>query len=409
MQPPDDPPARRTARLRIAVAVVLVVALGVIVWALRGGPSPAPFPPATTTPPQPSTSAPTRPAPTTSTTANPIATVAPPVRPRTAVGERTGFATGSGILGEDDGRVAADLDVVASTGARWVRFDFDWSWVQRGGPASFDWAAIDRVVNAAHHRGLDVVALPTYTPSWARPPGTTQKHPPTNPDDFARFVHAAALRYATRGVTVWEIWNEPNVEQFWDQPDPARYTQLLRVSAAALRSVAPGLTVLTGGLSPARDRPGSSLSPKTFLAGVYDAGGRDSFDAVADHPYTFPLDPTTRVSSNAFLDTRGLYGVMVAHGDGAKRIWATEVGAPTRGSGSVSERTQAQWVGEYYSVWNTWPYTGPMLWYSVRDTGTGGDEQEAFGVLRADGAPKPALAALVRVVDGTPAGPASPG
>ncbi len=410
MSPPDAPHdpqggarprASRPTRTQVVVGIALVVILGIVVWALRGGPSPAPFPPGSSAPSRPSTTSSTTAGPSTTTTSNPIAAVAPPVKPRTAIGARAGFATGSTILADDDGQLAADLDTVAATGARWVRFDFDWSWVQRAGPTSFDWSAIDRVVNAAHRRGLDVIALPTYTPEWARPPGTSQKHPPNDPADFARFVHAAALRYATRGVAVWEIWNEPNVDQFWERPDPIRYTQLLEMSAAALRSVEPGVTILTGGLAPATNDAGSSVSPRTFLEWIYDAGGGASFDGVADHPYTFPLDPTTRVSSNAFLQTRDLYAVMASHGDGAKKIWATEVGAPTRGDGSVGERTQAVWVAEYYSVWNTWPFTGPMLWFSVRDAGPGRDQQDSFGVLHADGSPKPALETITRVIAGT--------
>ena len=39
-------------------------------------------------------------------------------------------------------------------------------------------------------RNEKVLADLAYTPSWARPVGTTDHYPPTDPDDFAAFVHA---------------------------------------------------------------------------------------------------------------------------------------------------------------------------------------------------------------------------
>jgi hypothetical protein len=324
----------------------------------------------------------------------------PPTIPRSQTATRAGFATGSGILGESDEELARDLDAVAASRAQWVRFDFDWSWVQRDGPTSWDWGSIDRVVDAVNQRGLSALALPTYTPAWARPQGSTQKHPPTNNQDFANFMRAAAERYVPRGVAVWEIWNEPNVNQFWTRPDPVAYTALLRAGSQALRSVSPGVTVLTGGTAPADTSPGSSVSPPTFIKRMYAAGAAGSFDGIAIHTYTFPQDPTSRVSSNALLQTREIRFEMVARGDGAKLIWATETGAPTRGEASVSESRQAQWVQEYYSVWNGWSFTGPMLWYSIRDLSSRAEQQQAFGMLRANGSPKQAFLVFTSLLAG---------
>lgn len=399
MQVPDTGgpglgPPDRSKRRPLIVAVVLLALLGAAVWAAARGPSPAPLNPPRVSHPTATPAPPTLPTTTSTTTQTPVPATVP--RPQNAT--RAGFATGSVILGESDDQLARDLDAVAATRAQWIRFDFDWSWVQRDGPTSWDWGAIDRVVDAANQRGLSVLALPTYTPEWARPSGSTQKHPPNNPQDFANFVRAAAERYVPRGVTVWEIWNEPNVSQFWTNPDPVAYTALLKASADALRSVSPGVTVLTGGTSPAGDSPGSSLSPPTFIKRLYAAGAAASFDGIAIHPYTFPQDPTSRVSGNALLQAREIRMEMVARGDEKKLIWATETGAPTRGEASVSEGTQAQWVQDFYSIWNGWSYTGPMLWYSIRDLSPRAEQQQAFGMLRANGAPKQAYAVFSRLL-----------
>ena len=58
-------------------------------------------------------------------------------------------------------------------------------------------------------------------------------------------------------------------------------------------------------------------------------GGGGSFDAVGHHPYSYPYDPSGGQSWNAFTQTGYLYQIMVANGDGAKKVWGTESGAPT--------------------------------------------------------------------------------
>lgn len=135
------------------------------------------------------------------------------------MGQSAGFAQTSWmLLWGSDAQVDADLDAMVATGAKWLRFDFDWASAELS-PGSYRWTYIDRVVHKARARGLRILATPAYTPTWARPAGTTDKHPPTDPATYAAFVGAAARRYAPLGVHHWEIWNEPNVQQFW-QPAP---------------------------------------------------------------------------------------------------------------------------------------------------------------------------------------------
>ena len=55
-------------------------------------------------------------------------------------------------------------------------------------------------------------------------------------------------------------------------------------------------------------------------------------DAVAHHPYQYPNRPTSPEPTNVFLQTERIHDLMVSFGDGAKQIWGTEVGAPTRGA-----------------------------------------------------------------------------
>ncbi len=323
-----------------------------------------------------------------------------------SMGQSAGFAqTSWTLLWGSDAEVDADLDAVAATGAKWLRFDFDWQSAEptRG---TYRWKYIDRVVNKARARGLRILATPAYTPTWARPAGTSDKHGPTDPTAYAAFVKAAAQRYAPLGVHHWEIWNEPNISEFWQPvPNVAHYAALLRASAAAIRSVDPKAVIVSAGLAPAADTAdGHFVSPRTFLSRLYQAGAGPSFDAVGMHPYAWPYGISAVGDWNQWYSLPKTYDIMVANGDGAKRIWATEYGAPTGSSTrAVSDADQARFVKEAFADWATKPWAGPIMWYSFRDTGTNpADLGENFGLVRKDFSAKPALAEFTRAMRQAP-------
>jgi hypothetical protein len=92
---------------------------------------------------------------------------------------------------------------------------------------------------------------------------------------------------------------------------------------------------------------------------------------------------------------------MVANGDGAKKIWATEFGAPTNGpTGTfVSEDAQSRMVSTGLSLFRSYDWAGPLFWYSGRDVGTSTSTRENFfGLLRNDFSPKPAYLALRNLI-----------
>jgi hypothetical protein len=305
-----------------------------------------------------------------------------------ALGSRAGFAEGSTLLYRSDDELARELDGIAATGARWLRVDVDWDLVEHD-RGQRDWSRVDRVIDAARARGLTVLGLLTYAPPWARPPGTTNKHPPEHVEDFAAFCAAAARRYAV-AVAAWEIWNEPNLASFWEPAaDPVAYARLLRAAASAIRTVAPPATIVSGGLAPSADGA-RSISPVRFLTRLYAAGARRDFDAVGHHPYNYPGDPlapTDASNDNAFGGvTPALRDVMVSHGDAEKQIWGTETGAPT--VGPRAPRSLAAHVDASYEAWNRWDFTGPLFWYSYRDAGGGRDAEDHFGLVTAALVPK---------------------
>jgi len=319
------------------------------------------------------------------------------------LGGRAGFAEGFGLLYRSDEALARELDGIAATGARWLRVDVPWSVIEekRG---RYAWDRVDEVIAAARDRGLKILGVLAYTPEWARPAGTTDKHPPKRPSRFAEFAQDAVRRYAKRGVHAWEIWNEPNVSLFWEPlPNPERFAAMLNAVTPAIREADRTATVVTGGLSPASNlADGNQIAPVSFLERVYAAGAGGSFDAVGHHPSNYPYMPLkeqANFNDNAFAGvTPRLYKVMVANGDAAKKIWGTEIAAPTDRKSTPSY--VARYLTEAYKTWDAWSFTGPLLWYSYLDGGESRSFLDHTGLVKPDFEPKqPALDAFIELME----------
>ena len=325
-----------------------------------------------------------------------------------------GIAAGSSLPSLDDQQLAARLDGIKATGARWIRLDFDWSLIQPKDSQTYDWSTYDRLVAAINTRNIAILAILDYTPAWARQSAcnSTSKCAPASTAQFAAFAAAASHRYATKGMHYWEIWNEPNSRDFW-QPaaNPAQYVALLRDTYTALHQADILAYVITAGLSPQATSNGS-YAPYDFLAATYASGAHGYFDAVGDHPYTFPLSPADNNSDDAWTQmarpVQSLRSLMLANGDGGKKIWITEFGAPTGGPGPVStvanpnldahpyvvdEGRQALLLTDAINLYHTYNWAGPFFYYTYQDSGTDPSTNENFfGLITAAGVHKQAYA-----------------
>jgi hypothetical protein len=330
-------------------------------------------------------------------------------KPVIVVGDKTipiqntyGIAAGSSLTHLDSQAMSKQLDGIAALGVQWVRLDFDWSIVQPDDSRTFDWSHYDQIVAAANERHLNILGILAYTPGWARASACSDsaKCMPAEPAQFSAFASAAASRYASQGVHYWEVWNEPNSHDFWKpKSDPVAYTELLKQTWTALKKADSKAFIVTAGLSPQANTD-VSYSPISFLAGIYKAGAKNYFDAVGDHPYTFPLSPTSKEDhawNQMVATSKSLRQIMVSNGDADKKIWVTEFGAPTGGPGTVyrvDENRQSQIMLDALNLYKSYSWSGPFFWYSYRDAGDTQDTNENFfGLVRFDSTPKPAYTA----------------
>ena len=301
------------------------------------------------------------------------------------------------LLGETPAQVTATLTTMASIGLRWVRVEADWDYIQPTSASTSDWSATDEVVKAAESAGISVDLVIDDSPAWANSSdsgGTFTQ--PTSASAFATFAGQVAAHYGPLGVHAYEIWNEPNIQQFWlPAPNPSFYTSMLKDSYAAIKAVQPDSTVISGGLSPA-STDGTNYNAIDFVTDMYADGGGGSFDALGYHAYSYPALAGTEESWSGWSQmdqtSPSIRSVMEANGDGGKQIWITEVGAPSAGPDGVGTAAQAEEITQVVQAAKSTPWIGETFFYTYQDSAINPDY---FGLLNADGSQKPAWGALV--------------
>lgn len=202
------------------------------------------------------------------------------------------------------------------------------SFVRIGINGNFDFA--DAVFAAAAQRGMRVVVLTDAAPQ---------------PVDVAAFAAAHATiqrRYAQYGP-IWEIWNEPNLAQYWGaQPDVDDYSRLAIETAKALRA-AGAADVWSGGTS------GIAVD---WIRRMKDAGVFDAVNGCAVHSYE---DPCLAYNH---------YGTLVGLVPAGVQIHTTEVCVAS----SVSD--QADYLRRMWYIHRD-VGVATMIWCELRD-GTAG-------------------------------------
>jgi hypothetical protein len=222
---------------------------------------------------------------------------------------------------------AVDLDAQAArmkaAGVQSWRVEMSWDLVEPA-PGQLAWAATDRKVLAAARQGIDVLGLALRAPAWANGGSANPFTPPTKPSDFAAYLRALVARYGPSGslwaehpevprhpVRAWEIWNEPNLKNYFSkQPFAKPYAALLRAAYPAVHAADPGATVLMASMA--------NYSWRDLAKLLSVPGPKLKFDAAGAHPFSGrPSNAVKIVALNReVLDHRGYTKVP---------LWLTEL------------------------------------------------------------------------------------
>jgi beta-xylosidase len=182
------------------------------------------------------------------------------------------------------------------------------------------------------------------------------------------------------------FWNEPNNKSHWDfenfDPDWSRFSQMIKLAAAAVSAENPRLLKVLGGMSP--------IDP-SFVERMKNFGVLDALDVIAVHG--FPLDwnhwqihdwPAKLDEIKAVTDLP---------------VWVSEVGVSTFGAEEVQEfglvRTAELLIGRaprihWYSLYDL-PRAWPATTRHREVEGSSYYRHFYMGLLHEDGTPKRAF------------------
>ena len=313
----------------------------------------------------------------------------------------------------------AHLALLQAQGIRVMRLGAWWSDLEPAPPVdgrhTYQWGETDDRVAALARHGIRWEPLLCFSATWGSQTEGDYTGSPADPADFAAFAAALATRYGPGGtfwqehpelpalpVAAYEVWNEQNAPLYWHPTgDPAAtYADLYAATRSAVHGVDAGARVVVGGLAAVKD---GVTAPEDFLKRMlaHRPDLRGNVDAVGLHPYA--------------RDPEGVYAKVAAFrhtldnlvGPGVP-IEVTEIGWTAAG---LTEQVRAERLAAVTSVLprsdcgveRVMPYAwiGPEL--------DPDDREQWFGLVTADGVPKPPAlayaAAIADVLSGRAGGP----
>lgn len=229
----------------------------------------------------------------------------------------------NGPLDDPSFDLTAESARMHAAGVATERMEISWDLAEPS-QGQYELAPYDRKVLAAAGAGIDVLALVVRTPSWAAAQPGSPFSPPKDPATYAAFMRAVIARYGPNGslwaehpevprrpVRTWQIWNEPNIRNYWTvQPFMKPYARLLNAAYAAVKGADRGATVVMSGFANFSWRDLSRLMKSSHR--------RLHFDVAAVHPFSGR-------PSNAVKIVRLNRDVLNRNGFKRKPIWLTEL------------------------------------------------------------------------------------
>lgn len=237
---------------------------------------------------------------------------------------------------------------LAELGARWARIQSGWSKCEKE-KGVYDFAWLDAIVDGLLAVGVQPwMSLCFGNKLYMKDPvyPSAVGFVPMYYGDavikaWENYVHAVVKHFKDR-VTYYEVWNEPNIGNFW-QPkgvNPEDYATFVAITSKAVRDVFPQATMIGGCVA-----WGGYACP--FLKKAFDAGMAEHLDILSYHPYR----DTPELSADVEIRT---LRAMCDQYKPSLRLWQGEVGTPSIHGGhhdflcentaDITETTQAKWA-----------------------------------------------------------------
>ncbi len=316
------------------------------------------------------------------------------------------------------------VEMVKQTRTKVTRVDILWNFVAPTRPANptdpndpaYNWSRLDLIFTSLTASNVRIIVSTYSTPSWAvagknqRVPSQYNPNAP-RPADYANFMAAVTKRYSGAFVPAgsavplprirhWEIWNEPNIVQFFrfnGKSSLPKYKALVRAAYPKIKASNPAAVVIAGVAGPRSSTGGGNIGSRNWMNSIL--GDKSlKFDAYSQHIYpskgpTF----TSKSYAKAFPTWASLPEIYAALNKRKKgmKLYVTEAGYTTAKTPfrnvKVTFAQQKKYLNQIFALPTVKnPQLAAVVWFNLQDN--------AFwpgGLLTAKGAKKPSYAAFV--------------
>ena len=204
---------------------------------------------------------------------------------------------------------------------QWRLWDADVTWPDLE-PSKGQWRfeKLDAYVSLAQQHGTGILLPLGGSPRWAsaRPSVPSNYYPgftaePLDIEDWRTFVRTVASRYKGR-IQAYEIWNEPNLREFWTGTTDQMLT-LTKEASQIIRSVDSNAIVVSPAATADYGIP--------WVAEFVKKGGGQYVDVIGFHFY---VNPHTLPPEDMVPVIQRVRQVMADNGLANKPLWNTETG-----------------------------------------------------------------------------------
>lgn len=243
----------------------------------------------------------------------------------------------------------AALQTAAELQLSWINLNYSWQAISPTPDAQADLAQMDQVMAYLQERQISVLLSLTNPPAWA----LTPQGP--NPQITANLLAFLVKRYP--GLQAVELFPGANTQSGWGaQPDPLAYTNLFLSVQNTLKTTAPHILLVAGGLKPGAEFLDTrNIAADVYLRGLYSANKAPFFnilslqmDTISGDPFAPPENPFS------LRNYEKIRQVMVdnQHTDGI--IWITHLVPP---SGKINSEDQRFIDQKGQDTWLTQAFT----------------------------------------------------
>lgn len=277
----------------------------------------------------------------------------------------------------------------ADLGAGWTLVPFRWDDIQPLGPADWNPPLSDEQLALERALGRQVVGVLTGIPSWAADPvsGLPQglERGPDDPENlWAAFVWTVVRQYAGR-IDHWVVWEGPDRPENWPG-SAADFAGLLRATWAAARQANSRAVIHLGAIS---HWPDVLQGNPPFVRRLLDALAADP-QARAQGFYFDVLTLGIYDQPESLYDLSALYRRLLGEYGLQKEIWVeTGSAVSEEGGEGVRPEEQAAFLVQALTLGIAGGAERVAVYRMVDGVG-----DAAYGLIGADGAPRPAFAAF---------------